>query len=446
MVNVFFSYATSDRDLYQIPQIAELLEAKPYIDVVYYWEDFASGSIIEYMNKRIKASHTCVFFYSIRAASSEPMKKERDMAIYQGKHIIPVFTDINDVPDILRIETGVDASDKTLELIADKIYHLISRKFKGFEEWEKKINEVTPILKKIIQKRIHASPDELSQVVKADPELIRLCLEKFTIHHKDSNQYWINLEELPKSIISFRDVSILDYEAQLLLELESYINLEYHITKKFELVNSIKHNTQLGFTVENNRVTGIGLYNCGITTLPESIGFLFLLKTLGLGDNKLKSLPDSIKQLTSIQILILEFNNFEAIPPSIRKLTFLQELYLRHNKITKLSDTIKNLKNLKRLDLGNNKLTEITPESIKNLVLLRNLRLSNNRLNNLPESIGCLSSIQLIELNNNPLMQLPKSIENLKTLKFLFLKGTKITKVSTSLPNLEKEGQLSIYL
>ena len=101
MVKVFFSYATSDRDLYQIPRVAEILEGKSYIDVVFYWEGSASGSIIEYMNNCVKASDTCVFFYSKAAASSGPIKKERDMAVYQGKHIIPVFMDIKDVPEIL---------------------------------------------------------------------------------------------------------------------------------------------------------------------------------------------------------------------------------------------------------------------------------------------------------------------------------------------------------
>lgn len=443
MVKVFFSYATSDRDLYQIPRVAEILEGKSYIDVVFYWEGSASGSIIEYMNNCVKASDTCVFFYSKAAASSGPIKKERDMAVYQGKHIIPVFMDIKDVPEILQIETGVDASDKTIEEVSNKIYHLINLKYK---ELNRKIKELIPTLKKILQKKIHVSLKELAREIPVDLELIKLSLDKFTIHHEDSNEYWINLEEFPKTIIPFRGAKILYYEEEVLLELENHINLIYNTTKEFKLVNKIEHNTQMGFTVDNYRITGVGLYNCGITTLPESIGFLSSLKVLGLGDNKLSNLPLSIKQLISIQVIILEFNNFEALPPSISNLTSIQELYLRHNKITKISESIKNLKMLKRLDLGNNNLTFIYPKSIENLVSLKHLRLSHNQLTDLPESIGYLNSIQLIELNNNPLTSLPETMVNLKSLKFLYLKGTNIKEIPASLPDLARKGHLSIYM
>jgi len=185
MVKVFFSYATSDRDLFQIPQVAELLGAKSCIDVVYYWEESASGSIIEYMNNCVKDSDTCVFFYTKAAASSGPVKKERDMAVYQGKHIIPVFMDINDVPEILQIETGVNASDKTIEEVTNKIYHLIDRKY---EDLNRKIKVLIPSLKEILQKKIHVSLKELAREINADLELIKLSLDKFAIHHEDSNE------------------------------------------------------------------------------------------------------------------------------------------------------------------------------------------------------------------------------------------------------------------
>jgi hypothetical protein len=51
------------------------------------------------------------------------------MAVYQNKHIILVFFWIDDVPQILRIETGVDASSKNVDEIADSIYRIISNKF-----------------------------------------------------------------------------------------------------------------------------------------------------------------------------------------------------------------------------------------------------------------------------------------------------------------------------
>ncbi len=129
MVKVFFSYATKDSEKFQIPKLAQLLKSKPGIEKVYYWEKHASGSIIEYMEKNVKAADTCVFFYSPVAKFSKPLQMERDMAVYQDKHIIPIFMDINDVPEIIKIMSGVNTNKKTAEKIVDEIYRLITEKF-----------------------------------------------------------------------------------------------------------------------------------------------------------------------------------------------------------------------------------------------------------------------------------------------------------------------------
>ncbi|MHA2298767.1 MAG: toll/interleukin-1 receptor domain-containing protein, partial [Candidatus Hodarchaeales archaeon] len=102
IIKVFFSYATSDEQKYSVKETARLLNKKQGIKEVYFWQEHASGSIIDYMETRVKESDTCVFFYSPEAASSEPVQMERDMAVYQNKHIIPVFTDIDDIPYILK--------------------------------------------------------------------------------------------------------------------------------------------------------------------------------------------------------------------------------------------------------------------------------------------------------------------------------------------------------
>ncbi|MFX1477008.1 MAG: leucine-rich repeat domain-containing protein [Promethearchaeota archaeon] len=448
MVKVFFSYATKDKYVYHIPRLAELLKAKQNIEEVFYWEESASGSIIDYMNEYVKASDTCVFFYSKNAANSEAVKRERDMAIYQGKHIIPVFIDINDVPDILQIETGVNSSNKSKEQVAEQIYRLISLQFGGIEESKNGTEGLILTVQNLLQKRLHASLADLSNDIKTDPKLIKLILDTYAVHYKDSDQFWTNFKELPESIKSFRGTEIAYYEIEILLELEDYMALEYNQTKKFELVEEIEITTQMGFTVENNRITGIGLYDCKINTLPESIGFLVSLQTLGLDKNKLTSLPFSIKQLTSLKRLFLDSNRFETIPASLNNLISLQEIYLSHNQITTLSESIKDHKELQILDLGNNNLRVIVPESLENLVSLVKLRLSYNELTSIPDTIGYLSQVELIELDNNPLETLPKSMVNLKSLRVLFLINTKIKKIPAHLQNTDykiwPKGQLSI--
>ncbi|KKL66941.1 hypothetical protein LCGC14_2139980, partial [marine sediment metagenome] len=73
-------------------------------------------------------------------------------------------------------------------------------------------------------------------------------------------------EERLKKIISFRGGQILQFEANILQMLETQLK------KQFTLVNKIYYNTQMGFSVGNNKITGIGFYDCRISTLPESIG------------------------------------------------------------------------------------------------------------------------------------------------------------------------------
>ena len=53
MVKVFFSYATKDKYIFQISQLANLLKLKHDIDNVFYWEESASGSIIERVTSRL---------------------------------------------------------------------------------------------------------------------------------------------------------------------------------------------------------------------------------------------------------------------------------------------------------------------------------------------------------------------------------------------------------
>ncbi|MFX1252268.1 MAG: toll/interleukin-1 receptor domain-containing protein [Promethearchaeota archaeon] len=129
MVKVFFSYSEKERNQYPISKLAQLLESKPNIEIVYHWERDAKTSIIQYLDEKFPQSDICVFFYSSDAVSSDAERPEQKMAISQGKHIIPVFKEPKDVPPILRIQTGINANNKTPEQILDVLYQLIAAKF-----------------------------------------------------------------------------------------------------------------------------------------------------------------------------------------------------------------------------------------------------------------------------------------------------------------------------
>ncbi|MFX1314092.1 MAG: leucine-rich repeat domain-containing protein, partial [Promethearchaeota archaeon] len=341
-------------------------------------------------------------------------------------------------------ENGINYAEKMISEI--KKQRKEQEKTLARKKAEQEEKRIIPILRQTLQNKIHSTIKDLSDEIKVHPEILQIYLEKIAITHKDSDQYWIKPEEYPESLVSFRNSQILYFQAEILKEIEQYIRRETNKELVFRLVDKIEHDTQMGFIVQDNQITGIGLYNCEMTKLPEALGFLYSLRVLGLSDNNLMNFPDSFKQLSILKVLILDYNSFETIPSIISNLTMLQELYLRYNKLYNLPDSIRNLKTLRRLDLDNNKISIISPESIENLVSLRDLRVSNNQLNNLPESIGHLKSIELLKLNNNPLVNLPKAIVNLKSLKFLYLKGTKITQIPKNLQDLKQKGKLSIYI
>ncbi|GAI97570.1 unnamed protein product, partial [marine sediment metagenome] len=96
-----------------------------------------------------------------------------------------------------------------------------------------------------------------------------------------------------KKIIPLKGAQIPQFEADILQELENQLK------KEFTLVHEVKGDTTMGFTVENKRVTGIGLQDCGLTSLPDTIGNLKSLQTLLLDGNQLTTLPESIANLSS---------------------------------------------------------------------------------------------------------------------------------------------------
>ncbi len=63
--------------------------------------------------------------------------------------------------------------------------------------------------------------------------------------------------------------------------------------KAVPMVDKIESDT-FGYVAAGGHVTGLGLYNKRLSSLPETIGELKSLTYLHLNSNKLQSLPDSI--------------------------------------------------------------------------------------------------------------------------------------------------------
>ncbi|MFX1260059.1 MAG: hypothetical protein ACFFAN_19590, partial [Promethearchaeota archaeon] len=105
-------------------------------------------------------------------------------------------------------------------------------------------------------------------------------------------------------------------EAKALKDLEGLIGENIPLVEKIEW-------TTFGVKIEGDKVVGVGLYNQGLLTLPESISNLTSLQTLYLYFNKFTTLPESVTKLESLQTLNLSNNNFTTLPESVTKLESL---------------------------------------------------------------------------------------------------------------------------
>jgi len=227
--------------------------------------------------------------------------------------------------------------------------------------------------------------------------------------------------------------------------------------KKLPQVIKIEGATK-GVKINNGEITGLGLsqnqiqtlpesigklkslesltlYDNHLSSLPESIGNLSFLTTLNLNDNQLTALPESIGNLKSLETLVLTSNQLKNLPDSIVGLSSLLCLYLGGNQLTFLPESIGHLKSLNLLGRGSNQSTFL-PESIGDLKSLDVFGLAGNKLTALPESIGKLESLDEFALTNNNLTALSESIGNLSSLIFLYLNGNQLTILPESIGNI----------
>jgi hypothetical protein len=94
-------------------------------------------------------------------------------------------------------------------------------------------------------------------------------------------------------------------QAKVLAELEKLVG------KSIPSITKIGWNT-VGVQFEGDTIIGLGLYGCGLTTLPESFGNLKSLKELYLASNQLTTLPESFTQLSNLQWLDIYENPLDA--------------------------------------------------------------------------------------------------------------------------------------
>ncbi|HME52219.1 MAG TPA: hypothetical protein VKM55_08370 [Candidatus Lokiarchaeia archaeon] len=172
--------------------------------------------------------------------------------------------------------------------------------------------------------------------------------------------------------------------------------LEQHLQEPLPNIDEVAEFT-FGFTAMDGNITGLGLYQKHMTSLPESICGLQSLMWLNLRMNEISVLPVTIGKLKSLVTLDLWGNRLTSLPETIGDLRLLKKLELSLNKVTSIPDTIGDLSSLEVLCTHDNQLSSL-PDTIGNLHSLKKLDISTNYwIRTLPESIiGLESLVELI--------------------------------------------------
>jgi internalin A len=182
-------------------------------------------------------------------------------------------------------------------------------------------------------------------------------------------------------------------------------------------------------------LTTIGLQSNQLTALPDAIGNLAALTVLDLGGNRLTTLPATFGNLDALTSLFLVSNQFAEVPDALRSLSALTLLGLSQNQLTSVPDWIGTLTGLTVLGLGKNELTGL-PDSLGQLTALTMLRLDGNRLTSLPGWVGNLTALTELQLQGNQFRVLNARLGELTSLITLDVKDNQLTGLPESLGKL----------
>ncbi len=165
--------------------------------------------------------------------------------------------------------------------------------------------------------------------------------------------------------------------------------------------------------------------NLDLEKLPENMNELEYLEELYISGNKLVTLPESIGSLHALKTLgITECIMLESLPENIGNLKSLELIVIRRcDSLSSLPESIGNLKNLQQFGIEQCKELKLIPENIRNLYSLKSQWFTDcQSLTNLPETLGNLRLLEYLGIKGlNRLAKLPESIGNLKHLKELLI-------------------------
>ncbi len=355
-LNLFFSYSEKDMSKYHIAQIAKLLKKTPEIDDIFFYHGKTFNNIYEYIEESLEKTDVLLLFCSEHTKVSDYVKIEWQGALESKKKIIPIYETEDFIPYSLRGQIRAKFNQDDTESFVDEIYQILLKAF-----------DIKPKIEKEVKLKFYKG------------------------HY------------LPEAEISFLEhiEGIADSSFEFVQHMDEIYNTYFE---------------KIGLILENKRITGIGIKNIHLKTIPESLRKFEKLYILNLENVGLKKIPDWINEL-KLDFLCLNGNELEELPNSITDLNYLGIL-----------------------DLSNNSLSSI-PESLGNMGF-QFLNLDNNQLKTIPLSFLNIE-VDELELQGNPFVKNP----NLR-MRFIIESLKRRGKIDIDLPKFKfefgaKNGEIS---
>ncbi|TFF98558.1 MAG: toll/interleukin-1 receptor domain-containing protein [Promethearchaeota archaeon] len=206
-LKIFISYATTDKNLYQIKEIADFFKQKPEISNVWYWEESAYGKIYKFMNEKINECDVVLLFCSENSLTSEFVEDEWIAARSQGKIVIPIFNQLSNVPVILRGIRGFKFDFENFSDSLEKIFELILKSVKDKRE---KLEQKYDTLLNQAKKRVKNGKWE--NAVDSYRALLNLCNRYNWEERNDYIFKKLNLAVIERELEKIREKNADNYE------------------------------------------------------------------------------------------------------------------------------------------------------------------------------------------------------------------------------------------
>lgn len=191
------------------------------------------------------------------------------------------------------------------------------------------------------------------------------------------------------------------------------------------------------------RVTGLDLYEAGLSTLEPWIRKFENLKTLDISGNELMFLPVGLMRLHLLEELDIRGNPFSEFPVVAFELPALKELNAGRIGVSVVPENIEFLRNLEELDLRGNPIQGL-PDTLRNMPNLRELNLRDCGLREVPPIVFFLKELRRLRLDDNHLSETPGDYSKLTKLESLNLGGNRLSVISPYILSMQSLKQLSL--